>query len=298
MKPNTEPTARMVTAIEISISLRTFAITRCASASTGFAGSSGTSGAGTRSASLGAAASAGVAAYAARTAFGWYGGSSSASADRSADGSSLYSSAAATGAAGASLASAGVSRSTCLAAANSSASSSASALSASIRDSSGVGSGPGGSAGVAASRGESGWAGSNGRVSSSSDWASSSERRVAGSTGLFDPTVRSKEGYLSFEFMTHNVHTVHVTAAEKGERLDRVLAQRVTDFSRSRLKALILDGAAAIDKTTVRDPAHRVKAGNTIALTVPPDEPAAPAPENIPLDIVYEDDALMLIDKT
>ena len=97
--------------------------------------------------------------------------------------------------------------------------------------------------------------------------------------------------------MTDNVHTVHVTAAEKGERLDRVLAQRLTDFSRSRLKALILDGAAAIDKTTVRDPAYRVNAGDTIALTVPPDEPAAPAPENIPLDIVYEDGALIVIDK-
>jgi 23S rRNA pseudouridine1911/1915/1917 synthase len=97
--------------------------------------------------------------------------------------------------------------------------------------------------------------------------------------------------------MTDNVHTVHVAAAEKGERLDRLLAQRLAEFSRSRLKALILDGAAAIGKTTVRDPGHRVNAGDTIALTVPPDAPAAPAPENIPLDVVYEDDALIVIDK-
>jgi 23S rRNA pseudouridine1911/1915/1917 synthase len=97
--------------------------------------------------------------------------------------------------------------------------------------------------------------------------------------------------------MTDNVHTVHVTAAEKGERLDRLLAQRLADFSRSRLKNLILDGATAIGKTTVRDPGHRVNAGDTIALTVPPDAPAEPAPENIPLNIVYEDDALIVIDK-
>jgi 23S rRNA pseudouridine1911/1915/1917 synthase len=84
--------------------------------------------------------------------------------------------------------------------------------------------------------------------------------------------------------MTDNVHTVHVTAAEKGERLDRLLAQRLADFSRSRLKALILGGAAAIDKTTVRDPGHRVNADDTIVLTVPP-------------EIVYEDDALIVIDK-
>jgi 23S rRNA pseudouridine1911/1915/1917 synthase len=92
-------------------------------------------------------------------------------------------------------------------------------------------------------------------------------------------------------------HTVHIAAAEKGERLDRVLAQRLTTLSRSRLKALILDGATAIDKTTVRDPSHRVNAGDTITLAVPPDEPAAPAPENIPLNIVYEDADLIVIDK-
>jgi 23S rRNA pseudouridine1911/1915/1917 synthase len=97
--------------------------------------------------------------------------------------------------------------------------------------------------------------------------------------------------------MTDNVHTVHVTAAEKGERLDRLLAQRVAEFSRSRLKALILAGATAIGKTTVRDPGHRVNAGDIIALTVPPDAPAEPAPENIPLNIVHEDDALIVIDK-
>jgi 23S rRNA pseudouridine1911/1915/1917 synthase len=97
--------------------------------------------------------------------------------------------------------------------------------------------------------------------------------------------------------MTDNVHTVHITAAEKGERLDRVLAQRLTAFSRSRLKALILAGATAIDKTTVRDPGHRVNAGDTIALTVPPDAPAEPAPEDIPLNIVYEDASLIVIDK-
>jgi 23S rRNA pseudouridine1911/1915/1917 synthase len=97
--------------------------------------------------------------------------------------------------------------------------------------------------------------------------------------------------------MTNNVHTVHVSPAEKGERLDRVLAQRLTAFSRSRLKALILAGATTIDKTTVRDPGHRVNVGDTIALIVPPDAPAAPAPEDIPLNIVYEDDALIVIDK-
>src|SRR4051812_26684642 len=147
-------------------------------------------------------------------------------------------------------------------------------------------------------RSAAGRGGSNGRVSSSSDCASSSDSRVAGSTGLFAPSVRSKEGYLSFVLMTDNTHhTVHVTAAEKGERLDRVLAQRLAEFSRSRLKALILAGVVAIDGATVRDPSRCVNLGETIALAVPPDESAEPAPEDIPLAILYEDDALIVIDK-
>ena len=90
---------------------------------------------------------------------------------------------------------------------------------------------------------------------------------------------------------------LHVTAAEKGERLDRVLAQRQDALSRSRLKGLILAGAVAIDGITVRDPSRCVNLGESITIAVPPDEPAEPAPEDIPLNIVYEDNALIVIDK-
>ncbi len=90
---------------------------------------------------------------------------------------------------------------------------------------------------------------------------------------------------------------MHIAAAEKGERLDRILAVRLDDLSRSRLKALILAGAVAMDGATVRDPGHRVNAGERIEITIPPDEPAAPQAENIPLNIAYEDDALIVIDK-
>ncbi len=93
------------------------------------------------------------------------------------------------------------------------------------------------------------------------------------------------------------VETVTIAAAEAGERLDRVLAARVPALSRSRLKALILDGQVAIAGRTIRDPAVSVNCGDTVTVTLPPPEPAAPRGENIPLDIVYEDDALIVIDK-
>jgi 23S rRNA pseudouridine1911/1915/1917 synthase len=88
-----------------------------------------------------------------------------------------------------------------------------------------------------------------------------------------------------------------VAADESGERLDRVLARRVSELSRSRHKALILAGGVAIDGATIRDPGHRVNAGNRIVLDVPPTQSAAIPPEHIPLNIVYEDDELLVIDK-
>jgi 23S rRNA pseudouridine1911/1915/1917 synthase len=91
--------------------------------------------------------------------------------------------------------------------------------------------------------------------------------------------------------------TVIIAAEEAGERLDRVLAAHIPMLSRSRLKALILDGQVTIAGRTIRDPAASVNSGDTVAVTLPPPEEPAPRGENIPLNIVYEDDALIVIDK-
>jgi len=89
---------------------------------------------------------------------------------------------------------------------------------------------------------------------------------------------------------------IAIARSDAGERLDRVLAAR-TAHSRSRLKALILDGKVAIGPRTIRDPSYRVNAGDMISLTVPPPEPAEPAGEHIPLDVVFEDDEIIVIEK-
>ena len=88
-----------------------------------------------------------------------------------------------------------------------------------------------------------------------------------------------------------------VAAADAGARLDRMLAAQIDGLSRSRIKALILAGEVAIGGRTIRDPEHRVNAGDTVAVTVPPPLPAAPQGEAIPLDIVFEDDQLIVINK-
>ena len=91
--------------------------------------------------------------------------------------------------------------------------------------------------------------------------------------------------------------SVVIAAEEAGGRLDRVLAARIAELSRSRLKALIEAGAVVVDGRTIRDPSHRVNAGAAIVLDEPQPQPAAPQPEAIPLKIVYEDDDIIVIDK-
>jgi 23S rRNA pseudouridine1911/1915/1917 synthase len=89
-----------------------------------------------------------------------------------------------------------------------------------------------------------------------------------------------------------------IVAGDEGSiRLDRVLAVRLPQLSRSRLKALILADAVALKNTPIRDPAYHVTAGDTITIDVPEAIAAEPAGEDIALDIVYEDDDIIVIDK-
>jgi 23S rRNA pseudouridine1911/1915/1917 synthase len=91
--------------------------------------------------------------------------------------------------------------------------------------------------------------------------------------------------------------TVAIGADEAGLRLDRVLAAHLAQLSRSRLKALIIAGHVTIAGRTIRDPAATVNSGDFVKVTLPPPEPAVPQGEEIPLNIVYEDDAIIVIDK-
>ncbi|WP_374373215.1 RluA family pseudouridine synthase [Dongia sp.] len=93
-------------------------------------------------------------------------------------------------------------------------------------------------------------------------------------------------------------HRIEITPSEAGERLDRALAIHLPEMSRSRLKALIesgnlKDGTGA----TITEPSHRVKPGEAFDLTVPAAERAVPEGQAIPLDVVYEDEDIIVIDK-
>ena len=77
---------------------------------------------------------------------------------------------------------------------------------------------------------------------------------------------------------------------ESGERLDRVLASHFADISRARLQALIAEGRLSIDGK------HKARAG-TYVLSIPAPVAAKPEPQDIPLDILFEDEHLIVINK-
>jgi len=93
--------------------------------------------------------------------------------------------------------------------------------------------------------------------------------------------------------------TLAAEAEQAGQRLDKWLADTLArdDLSRSRLKALIQDGALKKDNQVVTDPSARVIAASVYSLTVPEAAPATPQPEPLPLAILYEDEHLICINK-
>ncbi|WER44524.1 RluA family pseudouridine synthase [Cupriavidus sp. WKF15] len=90
---------------------------------------------------------------------------------------------------------------------------------------------------------------------------------------------------------------LEVDSAAHGERLDKLLARHFSEFSRSRLQQWIESGAVRVDGE-VRRPRDAVQMGNRIEVqpqAAP--ESQAFAPEDVPLDVVYEDETLVVIDK-
>ena len=82
-----------------------------------------------------------------------------------------------------------------------------------------------------------------------------------------------------------------------GERLDKVLAAGLAGLSRSRVQALLEQGCVREGGRTVTEPSLRVKLGQTFDVFIPEAEPAQPEAQDIPLDVVYEDEDVLVIDK-
>jgi len=100
-----------------------------------------------------------------------------------------------------------------------------------------------------------------------------------------------------FPTMAQQVLTHTVDEDDSGERLDRRLASAFAALSRTRLKALIESDAVRSGERTITDPSYRVKPGEILTALVPDAVAAEPAAQAMALDIRYEDDDLLVVNK-
>ena len=80
-------------------------------------------------------------------------------------------------------------------------------------------------------------------------------------------------------------------------RLDVWLTEQLSEFSRSRLQKLISQGQIRIGQQVCTDKKYRLKSGDRVYISIPPPDCLDLVPEPIPLDILYEDDQLLIINK-
>ena len=81
-----------------------------------------------------------------------------------------------------------------------------------------------------------------------------------------------------------------------GQRIDRFLSGEDTGLSRSALQALVADGHVLCNGRLVAK-SLKLKAGDTIVLEIPDAKPIEAVPQDIPLEIVYEDEHLLVVNK-
>ena len=89
---------------------------------------------------------------------------------------------------------------------------------------------------------------------------------------------------------------MELNADEAGERLDKTLASKLPELSRARVQALMAGGLVSFGDQACRDPSAKATVG-LYTLLIPPLEPADPQPEAIPLEVLFEDQHLIVVNK-
>lgn len=90
---------------------------------------------------------------------------------------------------------------------------------------------------------------------------------------------------------------IGLIAPATGGRLDRLLAESLPQLSRTRIQDCIRTGLVKVNGGSVTRPAHRLSGGERVDIELPEVRPAAIVPEPIPLDILFENDDLLIVNK-
>lgn len=92
-------------------------------------------------------------------------------------------------------------------------------------------------------------------------------------------------------------HDIHIPEELSGQRLDKALSTLLPEFSRSRLQALVKAGHVLLGGEVCDNVSLKVKVGSHVSINLPAVEAADPEAQDIKLDVIYEDDSLLVINK-
>ena len=122
--------------------------------------------------------------------------------------------------------------------------------------------------------------------------------RLRGASPLFLslPPLLKKEGGIQGVRLVNDSKVHSVTVDKTGPRLDKFVSEQYPELSRTHIQKLIADGYIRVNERVAKA-GLKLKAGDRLTINLPPPTPTSLLPEAIPLNIVYEDDDLLVIDK-
>ncbi len=94
-----------------------------------------------------------------------------------------------------------------------------------------------------------------------------------------------------------NILRFEITEELSGQRLDKGLSKLCADLSRTRLQRLITEGQVTLNGQKISNASQRLEAGDVAELIIPAPVPCTPKPEHIELDVIFEDESLLVINK-
>ena len=98
--------------------------------------------------------------------------------------------------------------------------------------------------------------------------------------------------------MKKNIFNTTVPLNYHGNRIDKFLQSQINELSRTRLQTLIRDGQVKLNDITINDVSKKIKENDQIKINFPPPKITFIKPKKIPLEILYDDDDIVLINKS